>query len=120
MLRGRILAAEHLPNGNGPESVPMSAPQPNSPAEARPPTVDELQKQIRSRLDEIIAFCLDERGPASFLELETALLGLLRSLGCLLLRLALRARHDRLDTADWKVRGYRTADPAAERTLKTS
>jgi hypothetical protein len=98
----------------------MSAPQPNSPAEVCPPTVDELQRQIRSRLDEIIAYCLDEHGPASFLELETALLGLLRSLGCLLIQLALRARHDRLDPADWKARGYRTADPAAPRTLKTS
>src|SRR5947209_7347457 len=98
----------------------MSAPQPNSPAEVCPPTVDELQRQIRSRLDEIIAYCLDEHGPASFLELETALLGLLRSLGCLLIQLALRARHDRLDPADWKARGYRIADPAAPRTLKTS
>jgi hypothetical protein len=32
----------------------------------------------------------------------------------------LRARHDRLDPADWHARGYRTADPDAERTLKTS
>jgi hypothetical protein len=48
------------------------------------------------------------------------LLGLLRSLGCLLIQLFLRARHDRLDPADWHARGYRTADPAAERTLRTS
>ena len=35
------------------------------------------------RLDEIIAYCLNDPGPASFLEFETALLGLLRSLGVL-------------------------------------
>jgi hypothetical protein len=44
----------------------------------------------------------------------------LRSLGCLLIQLFLRARHDRLDPGAWQARGYRVADPAAERTLKTS
>ncbi|MGZ6870088.1 MAG: hypothetical protein ACXVHI_07275 [Frankiaceae bacterium] len=98
----------------------MSAPQGSPPAAACPPTVDQLQRQIFHRLDEVIAYCLDDQGPASFLEFETALLGLLRSLGCLLIQLFLRARHDRLDTAVWQARGYRTADPAAARTLKTS
>jgi hypothetical protein len=79
-----------------------------------------LQPQIHQRLDEIIAYCLKEQEPASFLKFETVLLGLLRSLGCLLIQLFLRARHDRLDVAAWKARGYRVADPDAERTLKTS
>jgi hypothetical protein len=98
----------------------MSASQASPPAAACPPTVDELQRQIRLRLDEIIAFCLNDQGPASFLAFEAALLGLLRSLGCLLIQLFLRARHDRLDPAVWQARGYRVADPAAGRTLKTS
>jgi hypothetical protein len=98
----------------------MSAPQSNPPLAACPPTVDELQRQIHRRLDEIIASCVNDPAPASFLDFETALLGLLRSLGCLLIQLFLRARHDRLDPADWKARGYRVADPAAARTLKTS
>ena len=98
----------------------MSDSQSSPPAAACPPTVDELQRQIRQRLDEIIAFCLNDQGPASFLAFEAALLGLLRSLGCLLIQLFLRARHDRLDPAVWQARGYRMADPAAERTLKTS
>jgi hypothetical protein len=79
-----------------------------------------LQRQIHQRLDEIIAFCMNDQGPVPFLEFETALLGLLRSLGCLLIRLFLRARHDRHDPAAWQARGYRVADPAAGRTLKTS
>ena len=79
-----------------------------------------MQRQTHQRLDEIIAFCLNDQGPASFLEFEAALLGLLRSLGCLLIQLFLRARHDRLDPAAWQARGYRMADPAAARTLKTS
>jgi hypothetical protein len=120
-LRGLILTADrHVPNGNGEESVPMSAGQGSPPVAACPPTVDELQPQIRQRLDEIIAYCLNDQGPASFLEFETALLGLLRSLGCLLIQLFLRARHDRLDPAAWQARGYRVADPVAGRTLKTS
>jgi hypothetical protein len=98
----------------------MSASQTNPPVAACPPTVEELQGQIHQRLDAIIAYCLKDQGPASFLDFETALLGLLRSLGCLLIQLFLRAHHDRLDPAAWKARGYRVADPTAERTLKTS
>jgi hypothetical protein len=120
MLRGLILDAETLPNGNGQESVPMSDPQSNPPVVTCPPTGDELQRQARERLEEIIAFCVNEPGSASFLEFEMALLGLLRSLGCVLIQLFLRARHDRLDPADWQARGYRVSDPAAERTLRTS
>ncbi len=97
----------------------MSDPQSNPPVAGCPPTVEDLQCQIHERLDAIIAYCLNDHGPASFLDFETALLGLLRSLGCLLIQLFLRARHDRLDPAAWKARGYRVADPAAERTLKT-
>jgi hypothetical protein len=98
----------------------MSDPRSNPPVVPCPPTADALQQQAREQLERIIASCLNEQGPASFLEFETTLLGLLRSLGCVLLQLFLRARHDRLDPADWHARGYRTADPDAERTLKTS
>ena len=98
----------------------MSAGPSSPPAAACPPTLDELRQQIQQRLDEIIAYGLSEPGPTSFIEFETALLGLLRSLGGLLIQLFLRARHDRLDPAAWQARGYRVADPAAGRTLKTS
>src|SRR3954470_6473281 len=120
MLRGLILTAEYVPIGNGQESVPMSDRQGNPLAAGCPPTVEELQRQARERLDEIVSYCLEDQGPASFLDFETALLGLLRSLGCLLMQLFLRARHDRVDPAAGKARGYRVADPAAGRTLKTS
>ena len=68
----------------------MSDCQSNPPTAACPPTVEGLQRQARERLDEIIAYCLKDQGPASFLDFEAALLGLLRSLGCLLRR---RRRH---------------------------
>src|SRR3954463_10348582 len=120
MLRGLILAAEHVPNGNGPESVPMSTWKRNLPAAACPPAVEDLRRQAHERLDEIIASCSNDQEPTSFLQFETTLLGLLRSLGCLLIQLFLRTRHDRLDPAAWQACGYRVADPAAQRTLKTS
>jgi hypothetical protein len=98
----------------------MSDCQSNPLTAACPPTVEGLQRQARERLDEIIAYCLKDQGAASFLDFEAALLGLLRSLGCLLIQLFLRARHDRIDLAVWQTRGYRVADPAAGRTLQTS
>src|SRR3954451_22332479 len=99
----------------------MSAGQSSPPSAACPPTPDALRHQAHQRLDEIIGYCLSDPGPPSFLEFETALLGLLRSLGGLLIQLFLRARHDRLDTTAWtRGRGYRVADPAARRVLKTS
>src|SRR5512135_39920 len=99
----------------------MSVGQSSPPAAACPPTRDGLRQQAHQRLDEIIAYCLSVPGPPSFLEFETALLGLLRSLGGLLIQLFLRARHDEFDTTAWtRDRGYRVADPAAGRALKTS
>jgi hypothetical protein len=99
----------------------MSTHQVIPPAAASPPNVEVVRQQIHQRLDEIIATCLDDPGPASFLDFETMLLGLLRTLGCLLIRLFLQTRHARLDLAPWtQQRGYRVADPDAERTLKTS
>jgi hypothetical protein len=99
----------------------MSARHGSPSAPTCPPTLDELQQQIHQRLDEIIAYCLRDPGPRTFLDFETTLLGLLRSLGVLLIPLFLQARHSRLDLTAWtQTRGYRVADAAAERTLKTS
>lgn len=99
----------------------MSARQVSPPASACPPTLEGLQQQIPQRLGEIIAFCLRDPAPRSFLDFEKTLLGLLRSLGCLLIQLFLEARHSRLDLTPWtQTRRYRVADAAAERALKTS
>jgi hypothetical protein len=99
----------------------MSGHQVNPPATACPPGLEPLPQQIHQRLDEIIAYCLHDSGPTSFLDFEKTLLGLLQSLGCLLIQLFLRARHARLDLTTWtQTRGYRVSDDAAERTLKTS
>ena len=62
----------------------MSAHPVTPPAAASPSDVEGLRQQLHQRLDEIIAFCLHDPGPASFLDFETSLLGLLRTLGCLL------------------------------------
>ena len=99
----------------------MSADHVNPPTRVCPPPREELTQQLHQRLDEIIAFCRRDPGPASFLDFEKTLLGRLRSLGCLLIQLFLLARQARLDLTTWtQTRGYRVADDAAERTLKTS
>jgi hypothetical protein len=99
----------------------MSAHQLSPPAAACPPTLEQRQAQIHQRLDEIIAYCLRDPGPTTFLDFERTLLGLLRSLGVLLIQLFLQVHHRRLDLRSWtQTRGYRVADDAAERTLKTS
>jgi hypothetical protein len=99
----------------------MSAHHVNPPATACPPDLVPLQQQIHRRLDEIIAYCLHDPGPASFLDFEKTLLLLLQSLGCLLILLFLQARHARLDLTTWtQTRGDRVSDDDAERALKTS
>ncbi len=75
----------------------MSAHQVSPAAAARPPDLEPWQRQIHQRLDEIIASRLHDPGPTSFLDFETTSLGLLRSLGCLLIQLFLQARHGHLD-----------------------
>jgi hypothetical protein len=80
-----------------------------------------LRQRIHQRLDAIITDCLHDPGPRSFLDFEKMVLQRLRLLGCLLIQLFLQARHVRLDLTPWaQRRGYRVADPDAERTLKTS
>ena len=49
----------------------MSAPHVSPPAAACPPNLDELQQQIHHRRGEIIAFCLRDPGPTTFLDFET-------------------------------------------------
>jgi hypothetical protein len=99
----------------------MSAHHVNPPATACPPDLEPLRQQIHQRLDEIIAYGLQDPGPTSFLDFEKTLLSLLRSLGCLLIQLFLQARHARLDLTTWtQTRGYRAWGKPVERTLKTS
>ena len=99
----------------------MSAHQVNPPATACPPDLGPLRQQIHQRLDEIIAYGLQDPGPTSFLDFEKTLLLLLQSLGCLLIQLFLQARHARLDLTTWThARGYCISERNAERTLKTS
>jgi len=99
----------------------MSDHQVNPPATACPPDLEPLRQQTHQRLDEIIAYCLQDPGPTSFLDFETTLLSLLQSLGCLLIQLFLQARHTRLDLTTWtRIRGYCISEKNAPRKLKTS
>ena len=59
------------------------------------------------------AYCLSEPGPPSFLEFESALLGLLRSLGGLLIQLFLRAVSFPANTVRWAEYGPAVEELAA-------
>ena len=99
----------------------MSAHHVNPPATECPPDLEALRQQIHQRIDEIIAYGLQDPGPTSFLDFEKTLLLLLQSLGCLLIQLFLQARHARLDLTTWtQARGYCLSEKNAERKLKTS
>jgi hypothetical protein len=99
----------------------MSTPHANPPDAACPPDLEPLRQQIHQRLDEIIAYCLQDPGPTSFLDFEKTLLSLLQSLGRLLIQLFLQGRHARLDLTTWtQTRGYRVWGKPVERTLQTS
>ena len=98
----------------------MSLPQPTSAPAACPPGVADLRQQAHQRLDSLLDFCLADEPSRCFLAFEKALLGLLLSLGPLLVQLFLQRRHERLDLTPWRRRGYRVADAYAPRTLKTA
>jgi hypothetical protein len=98
----------------------MSPPQTTSAASDCPPTVSDLRLQAHQRLDSLLDFCLADEPARCFLAFEKALLGLLFSLGQILVQLFLRHRHERLDLTAWLSRGYSVSDAYAPRTLKTA
>jgi hypothetical protein len=98
----------------------MSLPQATSPNSGCPPTVSDLRCQAHQRLDRLLDFCLAQEPSRSFLAFEKALLGLLLSLGQVLVQLFLRHRHEGLDLTAWLARGYHLSDASAARTLKTA
>src|SRR5579859_5755462 len=83
------------------------------------PDNDALRQRLHQRLDEIIDDCLQQHAHSSFLLFEKALLGLLASLGRLLMHLFLQTRQQQLDLTPW-LQEYRLADDKARRTLKTT
>jgi hypothetical protein len=81
--------------------------------------VDHFRQQLHQQLDSLLDFCLADRPDGCFLAFEKALLGLLFTLGQLLVQLFLFRRQEHLDLTPWLQRGYRVADDGAQRTLKT-
>jgi hypothetical protein len=77
-----------------------------------------VESAARQAFEELLLFCVKHDGP--FRPFETNLLQRLFALGCLLVRLFLASRHERLTWLDQTPpQGYRPGDPQAERTLKT-
>src|SRR5947209_4139857 len=81
-------------------------------------TAEAVERQARRSFEDLVGFCRQDGRP--FRPFEADLLRRLLALGCLLLRLFLTSRRDRLGGPDpAPPKGYRRGDPQAERTLKT-
>jgi hypothetical protein len=74
-----------------------------------------VERQVRQTFDEVVRFCSTSDSP--FRTFEQSLLTRLFALGCLLVRLFLACRHERLKTTPPP--DFRLGDPKAPRTLKT-
>jgi hypothetical protein len=98
----------------------MSPSQTNEPDQPCPASLDDLRAQLHRRLDQAIDACQNGHGHCSFLDFEKALLAHLRALGLLLMQLFLLVRHQRLDLAPWRERGFRVGDGYAQRDLRTT
>src|SRR5260370_37957709 len=83
-----------------------------------PPTIQQVQDQIRSTCDDIIHFCTQPTG-TTFYHAEQALRIHLSSLACLSFQLFLLSFHDRFDYTAWSAKGEYSSSPATARTLKT-
>jgi len=94
-------------------------PQPNPQGPPCPDLTPPLLAQARQQFEQALTFCLNSQ--CSFKGVEAHLFTLLAALGCLLLRLFLTARHQRLDLDDHLQGGkYRRGEPYAQRTLQTA
>ncbi|HEY2837927.1 MAG TPA: hypothetical protein VGJ26_02175 [Pirellulales bacterium] len=85
------------------------------PADSTPAATLTFENHARQGFEDLVRFCRASNSP--FRTFEQDLLTRLFALGCLLLRLFLACRHERLDVVP--APGFRRGDPAAERTLKT-
>jgi deoxycytidylate deaminase len=82
------------------------------------PTATAVEANIRHAVDELLGFCGQDE--STFRVFETTLLQRLLVLGCLLVQLYLRRRHERLAWQDqMPPDGYRVGAREAPRTLKT-
>jgi hypothetical protein len=81
-------------------------------------TAATAEREARQSFDDVLRLCRQDSG--TFRSFETTLLQRLFALGCLLVRLFLASRHERLTWQDpAPPPGYRLGDPRAERTVKT-
>jgi hypothetical protein len=74
-----------------------------------------VEREVRRAFDDVVRFCSTSDSP--FRAFEQNLLTRLFALGCLLVRLFLACRHERLKATPPP--GFRRGDPQAQRTLKT-
>src|SRR5438552_3651821 len=92
--------------------------EPKQDTALRPASAAAVAAQARQAFENLLCFCRQDG--STFRRFEASLLAQVFALGCLLVRLFLTARHERLDVGPYAPRnGWRRGDPDAARTLKT-
>jgi hypothetical protein len=93
--------------------------QDKQPTASCPVDAASIKAELGQAIDELAAFC--ETSEDSFLAFEKRLLVGMMGVGCLLIRLFLAARHQRLNLEPYGRDGrYRLGNPYAEHKLKTA
>jgi len=105
-------------NITGYKSHPMSLENGPRSRQQNPPTIQQVQDQIRSACDEIIHFCTPQTGITLY-HAEHALRIHISSLACLFFQLFLMSFHDRFAYAAWLEKGAYYTGPLTSRTLTT-
>src|SRR5262245_52933926 len=85
-----------------------------------PVTSESLLAENRHEFEMALAFC--QQSEQTFWEFEKQLFAIMKKLGCLLVSLFLRKRHERLDLQPFlkAEAGYRRGDDQARRSVKTA
>lgn len=86
--------------------------------QSSPPSIQEIQDQIRSTCDDIIHFCMQST-EVTFYHVEKSLQDHISSLACLFFQLFLMSVHTQFDYASWLEKGtYYKGEPVS-RIIKT-
>src|SRR3989454_8554141 len=87
-------------------------------SQANPPSISDIQDQIRSTCEDIVSFC-SQSTDKTFYQVERSLQIQISSLACLFFQLFLMSFHEQCDYATWLEKGAYYKGNLIPRTLKT-
>ena len=87
-------------------------------SQANPPSISDIQDQIRSTCEDIVSFC-SQSTDKTFYQVERSLQIQISSLACLFFQLFLMSFHEQFDYATWLEKGAYYKGNLIPRTIKT-